>query len=40
MMLDIAEETGELSEQNILNQVDTFMFAVSCKSIKLFGYKF
>jgi len=28
IMLDVAEETGELSEENILDQVNTFMFAV------------
>ena len=28
-MLDVAEETaGELSEDNILDQINTFMFAV------------
>lgn len=27
-LLDTAEETGDFNEENILNQVDTFMFAV------------
>ncbi len=27
-LLDTAEEAGDLSEERMLNQVDTFMFAV------------